>query len=455
MATKTIFRDAALERLSTPDRLDQGLTVVGTASWALLWGLVLLVVGGLAWSVIVVVPVTVKGEGILLSPGGVLDVTSGSQGRVTKLLVQTGDAIALGQTVAELDQPALRQDLAAAEGELKDLQNERRQTLDFQQRKAAVLAITIAQKRRALGEDIEILLRNIDLLQQQGKVQDDLERKGYTTHEKVLQGKLELGRQQEELAHNRTNLKEIDDEETKAHTDAEREMLTIDLKIASAERKASALRDRFAGETSVVSSYAGKVAELKVNPGELVERGTALFTLTPRNAGPLAPGTPPGAKPAETVFGPLVAVLYVAPSFGKQVRPGSTVQVAVSTARREEYGFVIGRVRTVAEIPSTAEGMQRVLKNKQLVQTMSNNAAPFEIVADLYADPETPSGYRWSSSHGPNLKINSGTLVDADIEVRDLPILSLVIPQTRTLLETVRGWFGQAPPGQSASGQAG
>jgi HlyD family secretion protein len=118
------------------------------------------------------------------------------------------------------------------------------------------------------------------------------------------------------------------------------------------------------------------------------------------------------------------------------------VQVAVSTARREEFGFIIGRVRTVAEIPSTAEGMERVLKNKQLVQTMSKNAAPFEIEAELFADPATKSGYRWSSSHGPNLKINSGTLITAEIEVRDLPILSLVIPQTRTLLERLRGFAG-------------
>jgi HlyD family secretion protein len=457
MATKTIFRDAALERLSTPERLDQGLTVVGTASWALLWGLVLLVVGGLAWSIIVVVPVTVKGEGILLSPGGVLDVTSGSQGRVTKLLVETGDAVKTGETVAELDQPQLRQDLASAEGELKDLQNERRQTVDFQQRRNTVLAVTIAQKRRALAEDIDILVKNIDLLEQQAKVQDELQRKGYTTQEKVLQGKLELGRQQEELAHNRTNLKEIDDQETKARTDDERELLTVDLKIASAERKANALRDRFGAESKVTSPYEGKVAELKVNTGELVERGTALFTLVPKNAeSPTAESptieTAPSAGPGQAAMGPLVAVLYVAPTYGKQVRPGATVEVAVSTARREEYGFVIGRVRSVAEIPSTAEGMQRVLKNKQLVQTMSNNAAPFEIVADLYADPETPSGYRWSSSHGPNLKINSGTLVDADIEVRDLPILSLVIPQMRTLLETVHGWFDTALASPAAPG---
>jgi HlyD family secretion protein len=439
MAGNSIFREAALERLSTPERLDQGLTVVGSASWALLAGLTVLVIGGLIWSVLVVVPVTVKGEGILLSPGGVLGVTSATPGRVTQFLAQTGDTIKVGQIVAQLDQPELRQQLATAEGELKDAQDERRRVAEFQQSKMAAQQVVMVQKRQALDENITYLVRNIDLLEQRGKVEDDLLVKGLVTQDKVLQGKIDLGHQQEELARDRTSLKDLDNEETKTRADNEHELLNVDLKIATAQRKASALADRYRIESSVVSPYNGNVAEVQVNPGELVERGTSLFTLVPKDSGEDSAG--PAEAPNGPAIGPLVAVLYVAPTFGKQVRTGDLVQVAVSTARREEFGFIVGRVRTVAEIPSTAEGMERVLKNKQLVQTMSKNAAPFEIEAELYADPTTKSGYRWSSSRGPNLKINSGTPVSADIEVRDLPILGLVIPQTRTLLERLRGLF--------------
>ena len=57
---------------------------------------------------------------------------------------------------------------------------------------------------------------------------------------------------------------------------------------------------------------------------------------------------------------------------------------------------------------------------------------------------------RWSSSRGPNLKINSGTLVEADIEVRDLPILSLVIPQMRTFLAGVRHFLDPNAPEAAA-----
>jgi HlyD family secretion protein len=110
------------------------------------------------------------------------------------------------------------------------------------------------------------------------------------------------------------------------------------------------------------------------------------------------------------------------------------VRVSPSTVRREEFGFIEGRVRSVAEVPSTAEGMNRTLKNRQLAQTLAKDGAPYEIVVDLLADSSTPSGYKWSSSRGPEVKINAGTLGDSDIETMSLPVLSLLVPPLRQIL---------------------
>ena len=130
----------------------------------------------------------------------------------------------------------------------------------------------------------------------------------------------------------------------------------------------------------------------------------------------------------------LTAIVYVPSGEGKQIKVGMRVALSPSVAPREEFGFLIGKVRWVAEVPSTPEGMTYTLKNKQLVQTLSNNAAPIEIAVDLERDPKTKSGYKWSSSHGPDLKLNDGTLAHADVEVRDLPLLSLVIPPVASTL---------------------
>jgi HlyD family secretion protein len=443
MAKNAIFREASLERLSTPDRLDAGLTVVNTAGWALIWGLGLLIGGGLIWAALVIVPVTVKGDGILLSPGGVLDVTTGSAGRVRQFVAQIGDVVRVDQVVAEVDQPQIRQDLDAAEGELKDAIDLRARTADFQKRRQEARAVSTGERRRTLHQSITVLTENNKMLTEQASIREDFSKRGLSTRDKYLESKLELGRQQAELARNQVDLAQMDDEEVRSRTDDEKELLALDQKIASAERRAIGLRERLDFESRVKSPYDGRIAELKVNVGELVERGTSLFTVLPENSGTVLPAAAAQSAPKE--FGSLVAVVYVPPSFGKQVQAGDAVQVAISTARREEYGFVMGRVRLVADIPSTAEGMQRVLKNKQLVQTLSNNAAPFEVLIDLYSDRSTPSGYRWSSSRGPSITLNGGTLVNADIEVRSVPILALAVPQVRQLLERV------FPPARAAS----
>jgi HlyD family secretion protein len=51
--------------------------------------------------------------------------------------------------------------------------------------------------------------------------------------------------------------------------------------------------------------------------------------------------------------------------------------------------------------------------------------------ADLEVDPSTASRYRWSSSNGPPLRIQSGTLATAHVIVSEKRPIELVIPLLR------------------------
>lgn len=420
MAEKSIFREAALERLSTPDRLDQGLTIVGSAGWIALGALVALIVGGTIWALTIRVPITVAGSGIFLEPGGMLEVATGSKGRVISFNVSPGARIKKGEEVARLDQGELRTQLSVAQAELRDLRAERDQILAFQKRKGPMLAAAATQKRQAFVENIKFLNVRIDHLVERDKANKDLLAKGFTAAQKVLDTQLEIGNAEDQRQRAENGLRELDLEETRARVLDEQELLQIDIKIGTAERKVNTLANQYKEETSVNSPYSGRVVELKVKLGELVDRGSSLFTLIPTEDG-------------KDEVNDLTAVIYVPPGDGKQIRVGMPVALSPSTAPREEFGFLMGKVRWVAEVPSTPEGMAYTLKNKQLVQTLSNNAAPIEIAVDLERDPATFSGYKWSSSRGPNIKINGGTLTQADVEVRDLPLLSLIIPPLRQI----------------------
>jgi len=68
---------------------------------------------------------------------------------------------------------------------------------------------------------------------------------------------------------------------------------------------------------------------------------------------------------------------------GKRVKPGMEIQIAPATVKQEEFGFMMGDVTYVSDFPATNQGMMRVLKNAQLVQTLAGDNAPFEVYADL------------------------------------------------------------------------
>jgi HlyD family secretion protein len=110
------------------------------------------------------------------------------------------------------------------------------------------------------------------------------------------------------------------------------------------------------------------------------------------------------------------------------------VQVTPGTVKREEFGSILGRVVWVAEFPSSARGMTRLLGNEALVTKLMTEGPPIQVNVALRRDARTPTGYRWSSSRGPSLKISSGTLAAGDVVVKTDRPMFLVIPTLREKL---------------------
>ncbi len=278
MENKTIFRQSTLERLSSPEQLDQLMKITSPAGWAALIALILLLCGAVVWGFIGRVATKVYGQGILLSPGGVNTVVALSEGQVEDIYYDVGDTIAANSVVARIREPG------------------------------ATLA------------------------------------------------------------------------------------------------------------TRVISPIAGKIVEVQASINNLVERGDPIITVENNK---------------EAGFQALEAILYLSPAEGKQISPGMSVEVSPSTVRREESGYMIGKVISVGEFPASRAGMLRVLGNEELIGVLSTSGAPLEVRVTLQLDPNTHSGYAWSSSSGPNAQIDSGTLCSAWITIREQRPIGWVINNLR------------------------
>lgn len=419
---RQIFRQTSLDQLSTPEQLDQVMHVTSSAAWVALTALFALVAAGLIWSFIGTVPVKVTGRGILISPGGVLDVISSSQGRITRFLVVPGDWVESGAVVAHVAQPDIESQVGVARAEAAEAQNQLRRIMDFQQRERAAQSSFLAQKRAVLAQEQSFLEDRLKWLYEREIVDAELTAKGLIARNRVVDTKIEINTAKEKAARAANEIKRLDLEESNLALLKEKEQVEQKLKIAGIQRKQETTQDALKRKGELISPYSGRIVEFKVNAGEVIESGRALFSMLPQ-------------ANSDRHRTDLVAELYVRPEDGKKVQPGMMVQISPSTVKREEYGFMEGTVTDVATIPSTEEGMLRKLKNKQLAQQLSGGGAPFEVAVRLSLDPHSRNGFKWSSSAGPETEINPGTLAEGTITVRRVHIIGLLIPLFERLFE--------------------
>lgn len=100
----SIFRRAALERLASPEQLDQLMQVTTLKGWLALLALCGLLVGVMAWAIGGRITEQVQGSGILLRAGGVTNLEARVSGILTEIYVDVGDEIEDGQVVARIAQ---------------------------------------------------------------------------------------------------------------------------------------------------------------------------------------------------------------------------------------------------------------------------------------------------------------------------------------------------------------
>ncbi|HSU82258.1 MAG TPA: NHLP bacteriocin system secretion protein, partial [Thermoanaerobaculia bacterium] len=124
MILSAIFRKVSLERLSSPEQLDQMVQVTDPKGWIALAGLGALLLAAIAWGIWGSIPTEAQGDGILLRQGGISDLVSNAAGQVQEMLVGVGDVIEKGQPVARIQQDALLRQIADDRSKLTALRSQ-------------------------------------------------------------------------------------------------------------------------------------------------------------------------------------------------------------------------------------------------------------------------------------------------------------------------------------------
>jgi HlyD family secretion protein len=406
------FRQAALDRLSSPERIDKLDVLIPCRSWLILLGFLLFISLSVFWGIYGSIPTKVEGKGILLASGGILNIFAPGAGRLTEIVVKPEQIVKKGDTLARIDQPELRKEIEIARERLLEFSERNRVTQVLRQNERAS-QLDLLQKRRAnLLDSLSVLKSQKKSVEERRGQQEQLQQKGLLTKQAVNESQREVQRLDGQIREVEHQLKQLPAETLDLTNRQARESLQWEAEIAEASRSIELLEKRRELSSGIIAPESGRVLEVMAAEGDLVNLSQAIFSLEPQGADQ----------------GLLEAIIYVPLKDGKQVKPGMTIQITPASVKREEFGFILGKVTTVSPFPATAQGMQSVLGNSQLVQTLLAGGAPLAVRANLLADSTSPSGYRWSSGKGPVLTLTSGTLCDTAIVVREQAPITLVIP---------------------------
>ena len=410
-----LFRKVALERLASPEQLDQLTQVTNGRAWVALAACGLLLAAALTWGVLGRLPESVSGTGMLIKSGGVLEVVSPSSGRVSDIAVSVGDVVREGQVIARVDQPDLSDQLQQARAALAHLRAEHVQTVAFNARDAEIQRRYLGEQRASTEQQVAADERSLAWLASKITAQEQLVKQGLLTNATLISTRQQYDQTSEKIADGRSQLTQVESKLLSLSNSKQDQQRTSQQGLQDAERKVAELERALRDASEIVTPYAGRILEVMSEQGGIANRGDAILSLV---------------MTGRTVKG-LEAVVYVPPTHGKQIKPGMTIQIAPSTVKQEEYGLMLGRVTYVSDFPATPRGIQRVLKNQQLVQSLSGGSAPYEVHADLTVDPTTVSRFRWTSAGGPPIEIKSGTLATGNIEIASRMPIAMVIPILR------------------------
>src|ERR1700730_13846013 len=182
---RSIFRRAALERLSSPEQLDYLMSITSPAGWLAVSALGIILFLIVLWGFLGRIPDTVAGSGILIRGGAVYDVAAGSDGFITQVLVKTGDQVKAGQVVAKMSQSQLELKIKSSQAQLKVLQEQDADMTGREDKNDAAALADYKKQDQALLDAIASYKVQIEADQKEYDNKQSLLQKGLITQSEV------------------------------------------------------------------------------------------------------------------------------------------------------------------------------------------------------------------------------------------------------------------------------
>jgi len=415
---KETFRKAALERLSSPERLDEMMKVTSPKGWIALITCAALITGGIVWSIWGRIPERVVGQGILIPGGSLIPIEVNTTGVIKEILVEKDQEISENTPLAIISQDARQREVDALDRQLEDRRQRDAQITEQEAGQIEIELAAIAADREAANADYRAKQSSLQTAQMAYQRSNDLFKQGATSRAAVEQAYNAYVSARSAAEASYESLKTFVARENQVTVPINQARNARQREIADIEAEIVKLTTEMEASETVYSSYGGRITDILMSPGTSITSPSDIIVRL------------------ERLDEELKVLLYVSSADGKKVSEGDEVHVSPSTVKKEEHGSIVGIVVGKSTQPATPTGMLNDLGNERLVEEYSRGGAPHRVEVDLeQAEDQAASfsGYQWTSGSGPAIAIFSGTPVQATIIVGKKRPIDYVIPIFRSL----------------------
>lgn len=425
-----LFSKEALERSISPDNLERLMPAAQPQDW-----LMIACAGGLlalfgAWACMSRIPTIANGRGVILLPRQIVQTQTVAGGRILAIYCHVGDRVRAGQLVVSLDQSELtnhvevdRRTLTALEDQDRRQATAEKAQLESQTHQDTLERAALEAQRSTLHSSLLDAVSLKPILESRAESNRKMVKEGLLgfASKDLTDSEAAVRENDAKIYDFNSRLGQIDGQlqqiETRAST-LDRQFLEASTsrrnEIENIRRNIEVNQFQIHRDGNIYSQYSGRVVEVLGAVGQVMPAGGRILTLA-----------------ADEPDSALVSISYLPVRDGKKIQPGMRVQVTPDTVERERYGGILGTVTSVSPIPVTKEGAAGIIGNAELVQSLMPEGPFIEVRARLETDPSTFSGYRWSSSRGPDIKITSGLTHATRVTIEGRAPVTYLLPVLR------------------------
>ena len=217
------------------------------------------------------------------------------------------------------------------------------------------------------------------------------------------------------------------------------------------------------GTSDVTLPNKGIVRSILVHNGDSVHEGQTIAMVSVGNSHSFLTSTVSGLvihsktdnEPFEA-FDPIISVVnagtgnqesqraqliaYADNDAQRDLRIGMEAQVWPADEKRDEIGYVRGRITQVVRYPANAAEVRQRLKSDILVRQLlgDGGGAVYEVIIDLQRDPADPARYDWSFGEPDGVSMDFGTYCSVLTETRRFSMFQYLFETARTRFRNIK-----------------